>query len=52
MKAYDTIRREIFYNILLEFGIPKKLVRLIKICVNETYSKVPVGKRLSDELRI
>jgi hypothetical protein len=28
------------YNILIEFGIPMKLVRLIKMCLNETYSKV------------
>jgi hypothetical protein len=34
--------------ILIEFGIPMKLVRLIKICLNETYSRVRVGKNLSD----
>jgi len=28
-KAYD--RREVLYNILIEFGIPMKLVRLIKM---------------------
>jgi len=33
------------YNILNEFGIPMKLVRLIKL--TETYSRVPVGKNLS-----
>jgi hypothetical protein len=27
-KAYDSIKREVLYNIPLEFGIPKKLVRL------------------------
>jgi hypothetical protein len=43
-KACDSIKREVLYNILLEFGIPKKLVRLIKLCLNETYSKVHVGK--------
>jgi hypothetical protein len=31
-KAYDSVKREVLYNILLEFGIPKKLVRIIK-CV-------------------
>jgi hypothetical protein len=29
-KAYDSVRREALCNILIEFGIPKKLVRLIK----------------------
>jgi hypothetical protein len=43
-KACDSVKREVLYNILLEFGIPKKLVRQIKICSNETYSKVHLGK--------
>ena len=46
-KAYDSVRREILYNILIEFGISMKLVRLIKMCLNETYSRVRVGKNLS-----
>jgi sorting nexin-29 len=46
------MKRKELYNILLEFGIPKKLVRLIKICSNETYSKVSVGKLLSDKFPI
>jgi len=36
------------YNILIESGIPMKLARLIKMCLNETYSRVRVGKNLSD----
>ena len=47
-KAYDSVRREVLYNILIEFGIPKKLERLIKMCLTETYSRVLVGKNLSD----
>ena len=39
-KAYDSVRREVLYNILMEFGIPKKLIRLIKMCLTETYSRV------------
>ena len=34
--------------ILIEFGISKKLVRLIKMCLTETYSRGRVGKNLSD----
>jgi len=33
---------------LIQFGILMKLVRLIKMCLNETYIRVRVGKRLSD----
>jgi sorting nexin-29 len=51
-KAYDSVKREVLYNILLEFCIPKKLVRLIKMCFSETYSKVQVGKLLSDKFPI
>jgi hypothetical protein len=40
------------YSILIKFGVPMKLVRLIKICLNETYSKVCIGKHLSDNFRI
>ena len=47
-KAYDSVRREVLCNILKEFGIPKKLIRLIKMCLTETCSTVWVGKNLSD----
>jgi len=46
--SYDSVRREVLYNILIECGIPMKLVRLIKTCLTETYSRVGVGKLLSD----
>jgi len=39
---------EVFWKILINFSIPLKLVRLIKVCLNETYSKVRIGKNLSD----
>ena len=47
-KAYDSIRREVLYNILIDFGIPMKLVRLIKMCLTETYRRVRLGKNVSD----
>jgi len=36
------------YNILTEFGILMKREELIKTCLNESYSRVRVGKHLSD----
>ena len=47
-KAYDSVRREVLYTILSECGISMKLVMLIKMCLTETYSRVRVGKNLSD----
>jgi len=46
-KAYDSVRREVLYSIFIEFGIPMKLVRLIKMCLTGTCSRVRVGKNLS-----
>ncbi|KAJ4432109.1 hypothetical protein ANN_20724 [Periplaneta americana] len=51
-KTYDSVKREDLYNIVIEFGIPKKLVRLIKMCLNETYSRVRIGQLLSDAFPI
>ena len=51
-KAYDSFRREVLYKILNEFGIPRKLVRLVKMSLTETYSRVRVGKNVSDRFPI
>jgi hypothetical protein len=47
-KHYDSIWREDLYNILIEFGISNKVVRLIKMCLAETYSRIRVGRNLSE----
>jgi hypothetical protein len=39
-KAYDSVRREVLYNILIESEVPMKLVMVIKMCLNEIYSIV------------
>ena len=51
-KAYDSIRREVLYKILITFGIPRKLVMLVKMCLTEKYSRVRVGKNVSDRFPI
>jgi hypothetical protein len=45
-KAYDSDRREVLYSILIEFQILRKLVGLVKMCLNETCSVVHIGKNM------
>jgi hypothetical protein len=33
-KDYDSVRREVLFNILIVFKVPKKLVKLIKMCLH------------------
>jgi hypothetical protein len=51
-KAYDSVRREVICNFLIEFEMPRKLVRLIQMCLNETYCTVSIGKYQSDKFPI
>jgi hypothetical protein len=51
-KAYNSVRWEVIYNILIEFGITKNLVGLIKICLNETYSTVHIDKNSLDKFPV
>jgi len=50
--VHDSVRREVLYNIVIEFGVPKKLVRLIKLCLTEMYSRVRLSRSLSDNFPI
>jgi hypothetical protein len=51
-KTYDSVRREVLYKILIEFGIPRKLVSLTKMSLTDTYRRVRVGKNVSDKFPI
>jgi hypothetical protein len=42
----------LLYNILIEFGLPRKLVGLIKTCLSETYSTELTGKYQSDKFPV
>jgi hypothetical protein len=48
-KTYDSVRVEVSYNILIEVGTSRKLVGLIQMCLNETYSTVRIGKYQADQ---
>jgi sorting nexin-29 len=47
-KTYDSLRKEVLYNNLIETGVSMKLVRLINRCLDNMYSEVRLGKNLSD----
>jgi len=46
-KSCDSFRGEVYCNIIIEFGIPVKLVRLISMCLNKTYHKAHIHKNLT-----
>jgi hypothetical protein len=48
----DGVRRDVLHNMIIVFGIPMKLVRLIKMCLNETYSRFRASRHLSDMFHI
>jgi hypothetical protein len=52
MPVYKLYLNFLLVDILIEFGIPRKLVRLIKMCLNETYGKIRVGKCFPGEFPI
>jgi len=45
-KTYASVRRDILYNIRIQFGITMKQARLIKMCLTETYNRFREGKYL------
>jgi hypothetical protein len=47
-KANEPFRREVVCNILIEFDILVKMLGLIKMCLNETHSRVWIWKHLPD----
>jgi hypothetical protein len=51
---HNSDRRDLLglYDMLIEFGIPMKLVRFFRMCFNETYNKGRLGKHLSDAFPI
>jgi hypothetical protein len=51
-KVHDSIRAEVLYSTIIDVGLAMKLVRLTEMCLNDTYSKVCIGKHLSDNFPI
>jgi hypothetical protein len=51
-KAYESLKWKVLYNILIQLGVLMKLVRPVKMCLNETHSKVRIGKYFSENVPI
>ena len=51
-KAYDSVRGKVLSKIFINIGIPRKLVRLVKMSLTETHSRFRVGKNVSDRFPI
>jgi hypothetical protein len=45
-EACHLVRREVLYSIFIDCGMPTKLVSPMKMCLNETYIKVCIGRNL------
>jgi hypothetical protein len=45
-RSYDSERRKVLYKILKSFELPMKLVRLIKMCLDDMNRKAHTGKYL------
>jgi hypothetical protein len=48
----ELYRREVLYSILMEFGVPMKLVTLIKMCLCEIHSKIHIAEHFSDNIPV
>jgi sorting nexin-29 len=48
-EAFDSVNREKLLEIMYEYGISKKLIRLVEMSLNTTKAKVKVGNNLSKE---
>jgi hypothetical protein len=50
--AYDSVKWEVCYNIFVEFGEHMKPITLIKMYLDEFYSRDLVRKHLCDDFHI
>jgi len=51
-KAFDSVHRPALWNILRHYGIPPKMVNIIKMLYSNFHAKVICRNQLSDDLKI
>jgi hypothetical protein len=47
-QAFDTFNRDVIYNSLIKYNIPNKLIKLIKLTMQQTKMKVKVNNSYSE----
>jgi hypothetical protein len=47
-KAYNSVRNVLLYSMVTELRIPKKLVRVVRMCFNKSWNRICTGERLSN----
>lgn len=50
--VYDSLHRQSLYNIMIEFGISKKLVTLTKLCMENTQYRIRMKNTKSEAFEI
>lgn len=51
-QAYDSVNRDKLLEIMLDFNIPPKLVRMVKMALRNTRSKVKIQRELTRDFPI
>jgi hypothetical protein len=46
LNAYVSVRGEVLYSVLIDFSVPVTLIKLIKMCLGGSCSKVRIPKNL------
>jgi sorting nexin-29 len=46
-KAFDSVNRKALYDTLEDFGIPHKLIKLVKMTLDNLQTKVVVGNQIT-----
>jgi hypothetical protein len=51
-KAYYSVHRESLYNVMTEFGIPKMLRNLARMCMEGTLYQIRVDQTISEKFAV
>lgn len=51
-KHYDSIHQDSLQNIMIEFGVPKKLIRLIRMCTKDAQYQTRIDQTTSETFSV